>query len=146
MTTQLIVSSAFVYENGKVLVAKRADTKKFLPGLWELPGGHVEIGESVAEALVREVMEELHCAIEVGNPFFSFSYLPKEDRHAVEVDCFARLEEGQAVTLNGDDHSAFAWIKEEEIDTYFDAQDWTGKAIREGFRLLKHGFQPFTRV
>lgn len=40
-------------QNKKVLLQKRADV-----GLWGIPSGHVEIGESVTEAAIREVREE----------------------------------------------------------------------------------------
>ena len=47
--------------NGEILLIKRADNAH-----WGLPGGHVEPGESVAQAAVREVLEETGFAIEVG--------------------------------------------------------------------------------
>jgi len=47
--------------NGEILLIQRADNAH-----WGLPGGHVEPGESVAEAAVREVLEETGFAIEVG--------------------------------------------------------------------------------
>ena len=46
--------------NGEILLIKRADNAH-----WGLPGGHVEPGESVAQAAVREVLEETGFAIEV---------------------------------------------------------------------------------
>jgi ADP-ribose pyrophosphatase YjhB (NUDIX family) len=47
--------------NGEILLIQRADNAH-----WGLPGGHVEPGESVAQATVREVLEETGFAIEVG--------------------------------------------------------------------------------
>jgi ADP-ribose pyrophosphatase YjhB (NUDIX family) len=47
--------------NGEILLIQRADNAH-----WGLPGGHVEPGESVAQAAAREVLEETGCAIEVG--------------------------------------------------------------------------------
>jgi len=47
--------------NGEILLIQRADNAH-----WGLPGGHVEPGESVAQATAREVLEETGCAIEVG--------------------------------------------------------------------------------
>jgi ADP-ribose pyrophosphatase len=47
---------SLVLENGRILLVKRA----YSPGrgLWSIPGGHVELGESVLEAAVRELREE----------------------------------------------------------------------------------------
>ncbi len=47
--------------NGEILLIQRADNAH-----WGLPGGHVEPGESVAQAAVREVLEETGFAVEVG--------------------------------------------------------------------------------
>src|SRR3954471_7122881 len=58
------VVGAAILENGRVLAARRARPPS-LAGLWELPGGKVEQGESLATAAVREIEEELGCLIEV---------------------------------------------------------------------------------
>jgi mutator protein MutT len=41
------------------LLGKRAATRAFYPNVWDLPGGHCEPGETVEQALVRELQEEL---------------------------------------------------------------------------------------
>jgi len=58
------VVAAAIVRNGRVLAARRApDAAR--GGLWELPGGKVELGESDALALVREIREELGADIVV---------------------------------------------------------------------------------
>ncbi|MBO38749.1 MAG: 8-oxo-dGTP diphosphatase MutT, partial [Rhodospirillaceae bacterium] len=54
----LVVAVALVDVDGRVLIAQRPD-KKQMGGLWEFPGGKVEIGELPEEALIRELDEEL---------------------------------------------------------------------------------------
>lgn len=55
---QVITACAFIHHkfNGveKVFLPKRADTKKFLPGAYELPGGHIDFGEDPVSGLKRE--------------------------------------------------------------------------------------------
>ena len=59
-----------VDEKGRVLLLKGAKTKKIWANLWNGPGGHLEVGESVLEAARRELLEEtglsagkmIHCA------------------------------------------------------------------------------------
>jgi mutator protein MutT len=54
------VAAVIRNEEGKVLLQRRSDN-----GLWGLPGGSVEIGESVRDAIIREVREETGLAVEV---------------------------------------------------------------------------------
>ena len=54
----LVVAVALVDVDGRVLIAQRPEGKT-MAGLWEFPGGKVEIGESLSEALARELQEEL---------------------------------------------------------------------------------------
>ena len=42
-----------------ILLAKRSANRTFYPNVWDLPGGHIEVGESPKTALVREFEEEL---------------------------------------------------------------------------------------
>jgi 8-oxo-dGTP diphosphatase len=60
---QVIVACAFIHHSfdgvEKVFLAQRADTKKFFPGVYEIPGGHIDFGEDVIVGLKREVQEEL---------------------------------------------------------------------------------------
>lgn len=55
-----VVSAVIQREDGRFLICKRKLIDKLYPGLWEFPGGKVESGESKAEALRRELKEELY--------------------------------------------------------------------------------------
>lgn len=63
---QISVVGAVLIRGSKILAAKRSPTMS-LPGMWEFPGGKIEFGESPAEALRRELREELICDVEIGN-------------------------------------------------------------------------------
>ncbi len=58
------VVCAVIERNGHVLVAQRPP-HKLLPLKWEFPGGKVEPGENPADAIIREIREELGCEIRV---------------------------------------------------------------------------------
>jgi 8-oxo-dGTP diphosphatase len=60
-----VVVGAAIVRAGRVLAARRT-APAAAAGRWELPGGKVEDGETPEAALVREVAEELGCAIAVG--------------------------------------------------------------------------------
>ena len=136
---QAITACAFIHKDGKLLIAKRADTKTFLPGKYELLGGHVEFGESLEACLVRELQEELHIDITVENPFYAFTYFSDNDTcHNVEVDFFATLTPpNQKILMNKKDHSDFKWISADEVDTYLSENDKEAQAIKKGFEILR---------
>jgi 8-oxo-dGTP diphosphatase len=53
-----VVAGALV-RDGRVLLAHRSPHRRWYPDVWDLPGGHLEPGESAGQALVRELAEEL---------------------------------------------------------------------------------------
>jgi 8-oxo-dGTP diphosphatase len=57
MKPVLAASIAVFREDGKVLIATR--TRPPAPGIWSLPGGKVELGETLEQAALRELMEEV---------------------------------------------------------------------------------------
>lgn len=64
----LIVTAAILEEGGRILITRRPDNCRHA-GLWEFPGGKLEPGESPAEALARELREELDLSVTVGAIF-----------------------------------------------------------------------------
>ena len=63
----ILVAVGLHMEGKLLLVQQRAADKMNLKGCWEFPGGKVEDGETLREALKREWKEELNVDIEVGN-------------------------------------------------------------------------------
>lgn len=101
-----LVVGVAVVRGGRVLAARRTD------GGWEFPGGKVEPGESPEEAAVREIAEELDCAVELTG------WLEPE----VEIRAglvlrvaTARLREGEPVPRAGE-HDAIRWLAPDELD------------------------------
>lgn len=143
---QVITACAFIHQifdgEEKVFLPKRADTKKFLPGVYELPGGHVDFGEDIVEGLKREINEEFGMEIAVGDPFFTFTYSNHiKGSHSIEVIYFAKfITELEKINLNPQDHSTYEWFGKNELQkTYSQAKgkdDIEIKAIKKGFELL----------
>jgi 8-oxo-dGTP diphosphatase len=67
--TPVEVVTALLVGDGKVLMCER-HKKKLYPLHWEFPGGKVEAGESLVEALIREVREELQVDCNVIREYF----------------------------------------------------------------------------
>lgn len=117
---QVITACAAIYRKGsnghEIMVARRALTKKFLPGKFELPGGHIEFGETLVGGLCRELKEELAIDVIVGDVVSAFTYVNKVKRsHSVEIIFFAQLAGGCLPKINIDDHSEIIWINQDNL-------------------------------
>ncbi|MBO6195657.1 MAG: NUDIX domain-containing protein [Bacilli bacterium] len=64
------VSCFILNKNGEVLLQRRSMTKKKNPGIWSKTGGHVDAGETLINALKREVKEEIGLEMDDNNIFF----------------------------------------------------------------------------
>lgn len=144
---QVFTAVAFLYdinESGqpRVCMPRRALSKKFLPGVFELPGGHIDYGEHFVDGLKRELREELGIEVTVGDPFAVFDYKNEvKGSHSVEVVYFAQLADASGdIMLNAADHSEYKWFTREEADQmYVDEQlpeDPERDVVRKGFALL----------
>jgi 8-oxo-dGTP diphosphatase len=98
-----------ILDEGRVLAARRAHPSA-LAGSWELPGGKVEPGESLEAAAVREIHEELTCAVVVTDALEGSS--PIRGGLALKV-VLARLAGGDPVPL---EHDAVRWLRADELD------------------------------
>ncbi len=67
------VAVGVIAQGEQILLARRAD-HQHQGGLWEFPGGKVESGESVAEALSRELQEELSIVVEQSQPLLTIEH------------------------------------------------------------------------
>lgn len=112
---QVITACALIHKKfdgvEKIFLPKRADTKKFLPSVYEIPGGHIDFGEDIVDGLKREIKEEFGADIEVGDLFASFTYMNQvKGSHSIEVIYFATFTSPiEDITLHQEDHSEFVF-------------------------------------
>ena len=105
-----IVNALFV-RDGMVLLARRGPHRSAYPDRWSFPGGHVEQDETLTEALVREVREE------VGVTPTTFSFLgPISDSNTSGTDpatyhmYVVSAWDGGDPALVGDEHTELGWF------------------------------------
>lgn len=140
---QVITACAVIHKliNGVEHVAlfKRADTKKFMPGIFELLGGHLDFGETLQDGLRREVMEEIGRDIYVEEVCHAFTYVNEvKGSHSVEVIFLATLaNESEPIQLHPEDHSAYVWVSEEGVRSVYESQD---RLDDEEYRAVTHAF------
>jgi 8-oxo-dGTP diphosphatase len=142
---QVITVCAFIHRENpdtgeiELFSPKRADTKKFLPGVYELPGGHVDFGEELIPALKREIKEEFSVEIEVGDCFDAFTYINEiKKSHSVEIVYFAQFKDPEKqIVLEPADHSEYKWFsKEKYLDLGVSDGDSEKRGILNGFDKL----------
>ena len=111
----LVAAAALVDRDNRVLLAQRP-TGKSMAGLWEFPGGKVEPGETPEEALVRELMEELHIDVCLTclAPY-TFASHRYETFHLLMPLYICRNWEGCLAPREG---QAIAWVRPQRLSNY----------------------------
>ena len=108
---QEVVGVALVRER-RVLAARRSDPPA-LAGLWEFPGGKVEPGEEPRATAVREIAEELCCAVEVtGWLVADIGDTGGAGSDIVLSVATARLVDGDPVPT---EHDAVRWLRADQL-------------------------------
>jgi len=110
------VGAIIVAEDGRLFLARRGPLAKNERGLWEFPGGSVEFGERLKDALRREIAEEYGVRIEVGELLDVVDHLlPDEGQHWVSPTFICRVSEGEPVIREPGKCDAIGWFQIEEI-------------------------------
>jgi ADP-ribose pyrophosphatase len=107
---------AVVFKDDRVLLVKRGNPPA--QGVWAIPGGSVELGETLKTAAEREVLEETGIIIKAGDPVFSFESIHRDDEDRVRfhyyiVDLAARYISGEPTA--GDDALDVGWISRQGL-------------------------------
>jgi len=115
--TRLVVGAVIVNE-GRAFVHRRSDDRALFPGCWDVPGGHVEVGETPLDALRREVEEETGWRLrrvraELGETRWTGS--DGEPRR--EIDYLVEVDgDLSAPRLERPKHVEVAWVGMDELD------------------------------
>ena len=115
MKTLLVSAVALIDHDGRVLLAQRPKGKS-MAGLWEFPGGKVEIGETPEAALIRELEEELgintwkSCLAPLT--FASHAY---DDFHLLMPLFVCRKWEGIPIAQ---ENQSLKWVRKQDLRSY----------------------------
>ncbi|RPH56664.1 MAG: NUDIX domain-containing protein [Chloroflexi bacterium] len=105
------VGAVIVAADGRLFLARRGPKARNERGLWEFPGGSVEFGETLAEALKREMREEYGIEIAVGELLDVVDHiLPEEGQHWVSPSFICSIVSGDPVIKEPDKCSEIGWF------------------------------------
>lgn len=124
---------ACVFKDGRVLLVRRANPPS--SGRWAIPGGAVELGESLREAARREIREETGIEIAPGEPVFTFEAIERDASgrvrfHYVIVDLAADYLSG--TPRAGGDALEARWVAPQEL-THLEVSAATRRLLAERF-------------
>ena len=119
-------------QDGRVLLIRRG--KEPLRGRWVIPGGTVELGETLEQALVREMAEETSLRVAPGELLTVFDRILREEGavryHYVILDYLCSYVSGEAGAAS--DAEAVAWVAPEELPAY-DLPDKALEVVKDAF-------------
>src|SRR6266481_1847710 len=129
----LVGVGAIIIEDGRVALVKRGQPP--LAGEWSIPGGVLEVGETLRKAAVREALEETGLAVETGELLGVFERVIPDEHgkmryHFVLIDFLCRRVAGDLKA--GDDADEVRWFKREELAGLELSKD-TQEVILKGF-------------
>jgi 8-oxo-dGTP diphosphatase len=128
---------ALIFRGDHILLVERG--KEPLKGLWSLPGGALETGESLRDGIRREVLEETGLTVEPVEVATIFERIMRDEQgqteyHYVLIDYICEAASGEARAAT--DVSAVAWVSETELLQY-KLTEGTLPVILEAFRKRK---------
>ena len=112
-TPHYIVTAGIMRQENKVLLCQRPD-QKLLGGLWEFPGGKQEQDESLAQALIRELQEELEIEVRVGEEIGVYEHAFTHFRITLHA-FFCTIASGTPTPVEAQD---MQWVSLTDIDQY----------------------------
>lgn len=128
---QSTVVGMTVRQGDQVLLLQRKADDDFLPGLWQIPAGHVEAGESVLQAVAMELLEETGWTLrEIIALIDTFDYQGEAGQRtrAWNFQVTARI----SATIVHQEHQAHAWVGAEDCERF----PMTGEMRRTVSRVL----------
>ena len=112
-----VVGAIITNTKGEVLLVKRKAEEDFMPNAWEIAGGGVDDGESIGQALLREVLEETGLVVE-DYKFVNTCTYPCTVQYNYHTPI---TDADPAIALT--EHSEYAWVSYDDFGTYLPPGD-----------------------
>jgi len=109
--------ACIAYENNRIFIAKRQNVGD-MGGHWEFPGGKIDEGETAADAIKREMMEEFGVETQVIAKLGSAQFTHKDVVCTVDAYYVKFSHDGLETPFTLTEHTEYRWVKPEEILDY----------------------------
>jgi 8-oxo-dGTP pyrophosphatase MutT (NUDIX family) len=119
-----------VADRGRLVVLRRAARMPYRPGHWDLPGGHLTLGESFEECLAREVGEETGLAIEIERALGLYKAPP--DPYVQALFACRPADTRRYLVLMPGEHVEGRWVTVEELARMSDVIPYLEGMLRRG--------------
>ncbi|WP_306204889.1 NUDIX domain-containing protein [Actinoplanes sp. RD1] len=136
----LRVAAALVLDDaGRIFFQLRSPQRKLFPNSWDVVGGHLEPGETVEEALAREIEEETGWRLaEIIATVGDYRYTGEDGLTRWETDFLVRVHGDLAhPRLEAGKHTAYRWLGPDDLDVLDESRHINDGMIR---RLAEDGF------
>lgn len=108
-----VVAGVILDKQQQILIAKRPE-KLHQGGKWEFPGGKVETSETAAQALIRELKEEVNLLVNDTEPMMKISHDYPDKQVLLDIHWVTDFS-GEAIGLEGQE---VTWVTKEELAHY----------------------------
>lgn len=124
-----------VARDGKVLVVRRV-ANDYLGGIYELPGGGVDDGETITEGAIRELKEETGLTVtNILGTFDGFDYSTNRKPLVRQINFLVEVEAGEP-RLEPEEHDEYQWVDEHTISDTINTTDEMHACIMTALRIV----------
>jgi len=138
---RLVVGALVADEGGRIYLQRRSLTRELFPGRWDLVGGHAEVGESVLQALARELAEETGWRLTDVGPVVELLDWEAGGTRRREIDLLVRAAGNlERPRLEQGKHDQGRWFGTADLPLLAGdrrADPWTLGVVAKGLQLLR---------
>lgn len=126
-----------VNDKNETLLLKRGEKSRNQAGYWSKPGGTVEFGEKIEDAVRREIKEELGVDIELIRFLGFTNHIIKEERqHWLSISYLAKIIKGEPKNIEPDKHDEISWFSFDNLPEKM--TETTSELLEKYLKFLKN--------